>query len=1015
MMTIIEAFVSSIDEKNMKWFKWVQFYLFLCAFSPSYVSSEIKAIARRSLRQDGDVILAGLLTVHHRTTDDHCGSIKLQGMAYLEAMIYAIEKINNDSKLLPNITLGYDVQDYCDNLVLASESAFAITTRNLLFEHLNSSNRSKLAEEIFGEHLKPVAAVIGTADSSSSMVVASMLQVRQIPQVSPFATSEELTSNDYKTFFRTVPSDRQQAKAIADIIDYFGWTYVTIIGVDSSYGRWGVLSIEREAQKRKTFCIHVSEMFPTTRYESKVTSIISRLKKETRSKVVVLWADPTTSLYVLEAARLRRVHGMTWLAPDGWSEAHSLFRQEYMPVIGGFLGTLFQQFDISNYKKYMLSLTRESRNCTWWLEVWGKMDEKCYENGTTSSNACVNGKYSKVTEQMYHEMYTAYIPYVIDAVYAVAHALDGVYRCKNGSGPLAEGGCPKFKPYVHAEDLLSFLSSVSFHGITGEINFDANGNSEQTAAYSIVNLQPNTSSVAGNPGVQAVGSWAKRDDPRLRVQNETIYWNNGTRSVPESVCSKVCPAGTRQSETVNCCWECHGCPSGTYNNLPGSPNCTECPSDRKPSTDHTVCVDLPILNLNISDREVIAIIALSCLGTALLLFVLVLFVRLRHTALVKAANWELSCVLLFGISLGCVTSALYVMLPTTPICCLSEAGNKMYFVVCVSVLFLKTNRLIHIFKMKVFSSSLTKWIYSGKNQLLILILLNLVPILALAVWFVFDTPKVYKHIDFLKSIHYNCEVYSGKVGFAMHVVIFVYSIALAILCTFYAFKARKLPSNFNEAQYIGLAMYVQLLCNVTLFGIYNNLPGNQATLFYGYVILVSTFGFLFCIFGPKVYVIFRHPERNTAEYVKSAVSNHNLMKQMQIHHGKVSVGLNQKLTHRTESTVTDAPNYSEENEIRSMRNGNGNVNKFDAVKDENLKDLNEEAKPKGRKVKGAEENDRKSAGVRINDCSSSNATQSGQTIVYRNGNLKYRNDSVSKISSDTTLTEDDVDLVIERT
>ena len=947
------------------------------------------SISKRSFVRDGDIILAGLLTIHHKTTDDRCGKIKLQGIAYFEAMIYAIEKINNDSSLLPNLTLGYDIQDYCDSIQLASESAFAINTRNLLFEYLYSSNKSdqrkQIANEIFGAPLKPVAAVIGTADSSSSMVVGSMLQVQNIPQVSPFATSEELTSNKYKTFFRTVPSDRQQAKAIADLIDHFGWTYVTLIGVDSSYGRWGLLSLERESQNRGTFCIHAIEIFPTTRYESKVNAIISRLKKDTRSKVVVLWADPTTSLYVLDEARNQKVIGITWLAPDGWSEASSLFKREFLPVIGGFLGTLFRKFEISEFKKHLMGLTRESRNSSWWREAWEQMDKNCHRDKTNVSNICTNGQYSKVTKQMFNEMYTAYLPYVIDAVYAVAHALDRLFRSKNDVGPLSGGSFANIQHHIH-RDLLLYLSNVSFRGLTGMIKFEASGNSEQTAAYTIVNMRPTDKA---EPTVRPVGSWTKLNHPRLSLRKQDVYWNNGSISVPQSVCSNICPAGTWQSATLNCCWECYKCSPSSYSNSPGSHNCTECPADQKPNQDYTECENLPVLNLKIS--ESIVILVLCGLGMALLVFVLAVFIRLRHTPLVKAANWELSCVLLFGIALGFVTPSLYVMPRTTLTCCLSEACSSMYFVVCVSVLFLKTNRLIHVFDVKVISSSLTKWIYRGTHQLILIILLNVIPILSFSVWIILDTPTAYREISPLYAIYYECQWFSETIGFSMHLIIFVYSILLSIVCTLYAFRARKLPSNFNEAQYIGFAMYIQLMCLVTIFGLHDNLSGSQGVLSHSGVILVSTFGFLFCMFAPKLYVIFRHPERNTAEYIKSDVSTHNLMRQIKIHHGKPT-------PHWPQNTSVAIPKSSEGDKPQSIhdRKKLKFLNRRHREKYEIKQSENRNMEPKGTTVAGDSE---------MKNFKNSSALTESSEVANHSPKLKQDKDTESKLSIDSTFTE----------
>ena len=54
-----------------------------------------------------------------RTTEDKCGEITKEA-AHAQAMIFAIyiDKINNDLNVLPNISLGYDIRDYCENNTL---------------------------------------------------------------------------------------------------------------------------------------------------------------------------------------------------------------------------------------------------------------------------------------------------------------------------------------------------------------------------------------------------------------------------------------------------------------------------------------------------------------------------------------------------------------------------------------------------------------------------------------------------------------------------------------------------------------------------------------------------------------------------------------------------------------------------------------------------------------------------------------------------------------------------------
>lgn len=64
---------------------------------------------------EGDVILGGLMMVHSRSETMMCGPIMPQGgIQALEAMLYTLDKINEDSVLLPNITIGAHILDDCD-------------------------------------------------------------------------------------------------------------------------------------------------------------------------------------------------------------------------------------------------------------------------------------------------------------------------------------------------------------------------------------------------------------------------------------------------------------------------------------------------------------------------------------------------------------------------------------------------------------------------------------------------------------------------------------------------------------------------------------------------------------------------------------------------------------------------------------------------------------------------------------------------------------------------------------
>ena len=123
----------------------------------------------QQLQMDGDVIFGGLFPVHKRSTvtENKCGEIDPQpGFQYLAAMLFALRKINHDTELLQNITIGAKIFDTCRSQTIAADRAKDIIKYTLLDEP------------------KPLVGVIGPFKSDVSIAVANLLRVFEIPQIS---------------------------------------------------------------------------------------------------------------------------------------------------------------------------------------------------------------------------------------------------------------------------------------------------------------------------------------------------------------------------------------------------------------------------------------------------------------------------------------------------------------------------------------------------------------------------------------------------------------------------------------------------------------------------------------------------------------------------------------------------------------------------------------------------------------------------------------------------------------
>lgn len=118
-------------------------------------------------------------------TKIECGEINRdRGIQRLEAMLYALDRINEDSKLLPEIRLGAILLDSCSSSTYALNQSLEFirasinTVESSAFECKDkSSPRPKYGS-------KMIAGVIGGSYSEVSLQVANLLRLFRIPQVS---------------------------------------------------------------------------------------------------------------------------------------------------------------------------------------------------------------------------------------------------------------------------------------------------------------------------------------------------------------------------------------------------------------------------------------------------------------------------------------------------------------------------------------------------------------------------------------------------------------------------------------------------------------------------------------------------------------------------------------------------------------------------------------------------------------------------------------------------------------
>lgn len=244
--------------------------------------------------QSGNFTIQALITMSETINSTECSFVSREGVARAFAMNYAIDQFNNNPNYTDYAKIGLQIDDVCKRLPTTMARGIEV----IYFHRPNSVCRADFlkcdAEPKTGSanvEIQRASALIGTAMSFTTIPLASLMSLYSIPQVSSAASSRLLSKKDlYKSFFRTIPSDTNQIKAMLDVFKRFGWNYIFAVGSDDDYGKLGVSDLKQEAASME-ICIPKDEYIPfqSDKTDSKVRSVVEKIKKEERAKVVVLF------------------------------------------------------------------------------------------------------------------------------------------------------------------------------------------------------------------------------------------------------------------------------------------------------------------------------------------------------------------------------------------------------------------------------------------------------------------------------------------------------------------------------------------------------------------------------------------------------------------------------------------------------------------------------------------------------------------------------------------------------
>ncbi|EPB80727.1 7 transmembrane receptor [Ancylostoma ceylanicum] len=796
--------------------------------------------AVRQVTVPGEIVLGGLFPIHEAGRNgSQCGKIKAdQGVQRMVAMLYALEKVNQDNSLLPQASLGAQILDTC------SVDSHALEQSLEFIKSVMSSGDGAICADgsPASYHRQPVAAVVGAAGSQVSVMVASMLQLFRIPQVSYSSTGAELSEKPrFGYFSRVVPPDNLQAQVMARVVRELDWTYVHAIADTGSYGERGMDSF-RAAATELGICIDGDVHKISRRWTDKnFRDLLIRMHRTRKARGVVMFVDEdnlkrllhTLDKLIKEGHKELERH-FWFVASDSWGIKQS--------VVLGLEHLLAGAITIAPYvreeKAYITFFRKLSpAGFTFLEEYWEALG--CGKNYELKYfGECFD--YINYTLKQ-----ESYVPFVVDAVRVLARAISKYITDECGDTEFHR--CSLSTSRFLGDRLQKYYRNVSLSENEPPL-IDANG--DGIGRYDVFQLD--------SKGVyHKVGKWRSSEDSfEVRVEQVRRGFRLAAGESPFSVCSTDCPRGHyRAYQDQTCCWACIPCDTAT-SIIINVTKCDMCPEGEVPDETQSYCVPIPPVSMRWDSAWALIPAGFSLLGLSSTVFVVGVFLKFSNTPVIMASGRELCYCMISGISMCYLLTFFLVSQPSVPTCAFTRVLMGLSMSAIYAAIITKTNRLARVFKPD--SAQRPRFI-TPRAQVGICACIVSVQLFGSIIWLLVDPPGTKVVFPSRTEAVLTCKATASHL-----LVSLLYNLVLIVACTVYAFKTRKIPENFNETRHIGFTMYSTCILWLSFGPIYFATQNNFRIQITSLCMCISLSGTvaLVCFFAPKIYIVLFQPYKN---------------------------------------------------------------------------------------------------------------------------------------------------------
>ncbi|KAL1773090.1 vomeronasal type-2 receptor 116-like [Sigmodon hispidus] len=781
--------------------------------------------------------------------------LNLKNYQIVLAMVFAIEEINRNPHLLPNVSLGYDIYNIMFNDLRTL--AKCITWQ---------SGSKFLPNYTCRREMRSVAVLTGVSQIISAHI-GTLLKLYKYPQLTIGFFDPYLNNYDqFPALYQMGSNDKSLPCGIVSLLNYFHWNWVGLIVSEGQKGVQIISDLKSEMDKNR-ICVDFVEMIPI----SEVSLLPNKQFHPTKvlkssANVIITYGDSDFLRGFLFYLRQTLVTSKVWIMNSEWDVIINS-KHFILHSLHGSLIFLHHHNEVSGFRNFTRTVYPSKypedfilRKLWFFIFNCSFADDDC----NTLENCLPNASLHESPRNIFDIAMTEYAYNTYNAVYAVAHSLHEMFLHQVEVKPIRE----MEKLMFSAWQLHPFLKNMQFTNPAQEqVNLDEKINLK--TEYDILNYW----NFPEGLGLKIkVGQFSPDGPPgqQLSLSENMIEWATGITETPQSVCSKSCDPGFRKSipeGTIACCFECIPCPENEISNETDVDQCVKCLDHQYANTERNYCLQKSMTFLDYDDPMGIVLSCMALYFSALSAVVLGIFVKQQDTPIVKANNRTLSYILLITLNFCFLCPFLFIGQPSTATCILQQTTFGVLFTVAISTVLAKTITVVLAYKVTAPGRRI-RWLLVTRAPNFIVPICTLTQIIFCGIWLAKSPPFIDTDVY---SEHEHIIMMCNKGSVTAFYCVMGYLGALALGSFTVAFLARNLPDTFNEAKFLTFSMLVFCSVWVTFLPVYHSTKGKVMVAVEVFSILASSAGLLGCIFVPKCYIILLRPERNSIQGLRNKI------------------------------------------------------------------------------------------------------------------------------------------------